>query len=112
MNRRSLRRWLVSSLAGMLLLPIFLAVTLGTAALLSAVGDATAAAACRWVALGLGILWVVAVATTAAGAGLLALTRHDERWPGRRRHRERWRRDPRPWTGRQRPPDSSPESPV
>jgi hypothetical protein len=112
MNQRSLRRWLVSSLAGMLLLPILLAVTLGTAGLLAAVGDATAAAVCRWVALGLGMLWVVAVVATAAGAALIALTRHDERWRRNGRwQRQRWRHERRAWARRHRP-DSDSEPPV
>jgi hypothetical protein len=104
---RSLRRWLITSLAGTLLLPIILAVTLGTAAVLAAVGDATAAAACRWVALGLGMLWAVAVVATAAGAGLVALTRQDERW----RSRRRWRHERRAWRGRRQRPDFDPEPP-
>jgi hypothetical protein len=114
MNQRTLRRWLTSSLAALLLLPIILAVTLGTAALLAAVGDATAAAASKWVALGLGMLWVVAVVATAAGAGMVALTRHDEQWRGHlRRRRARWRHERRAWGGRRRrPPDFEPEQPA
>jgi hypothetical protein len=108
---RSLRRWLITSLAGTLLLPIILAVTLGTAAVLAAVGDATAAAACRWVALGLGMLWAVAVVATAAGAGLVALTRQDERWRGRRRDHTRWRHERRAWQGRRQRPNFDPEPP-
>jgi hypothetical protein len=108
---RSLRRWLITSLAGTLLLPIVLAVTLGTAAVLAAVGDATAAAACRWVALGLGMLWAVTVVATAAGAGLVALTRQDERWRGRRRVHRRWRHERRAWRGRRQRPDFDPEPP-
>jgi hypothetical protein len=109
MNHRSLRRGLVLSLVGMLLLPIMLAVTLGTAALLAAVGDAAAAVACRWVAMALGILWAVTIVATATGAGLGALTRHDDRWRRRyRRRRKRGLQDRRAGGSRWHRPDAEP----
>jgi len=75
MHHDPVRRGLVSGLTATLLLPIVLAVTLGTAALLGAVGDATAAAACRWVALPVAMLWGVAVIATTALSAMLQLAR-------------------------------------
>jgi len=90
MNRDPLARGLAWGLTATLLLPVVLAVTLGTAALLAAVGDTAAATVCRWVALPLGGAWVVAIVATTvlsaaaqlaasaeprAGAGPLASTR-------------------------------------
>jgi len=104
MNRRTFRRVLSLSLAAMLLAPIVIAVTLGTAALLHAVGDATAAACCRWIAVAIGLLWVVMLVVTAACTAALNLT---EGRGGRRRGRRPRRRSvPRP-SGR---PGSRPES--
>ncbi len=77
------------SLTSLLVFPVLLAMTLGAAALLEAVGDATAAAACRWVALGLGIVWCGSVVTTAALAAIVAL---DDRDRPRRRSRRRLER--------------------
>jgi hypothetical protein len=89
MNRDPLRRGLAWGLAATLLLPIILAVTLGTAALLAAVGDAAAAAVCRWLAIPLGGVWIVAViATTALSAATqLAAGTGRRRWPRGRRRR-------------------------
>lgn len=88
MRSAPLVRSLTCGLAAIVLLPILLSVTLGTASLLAAVGDAAAAAACRWTGLAVGILWVVALAATTVISGLLALARE-----GRSdRHRSRRRR--------------------
>ena len=86
MNRRSLRGGLAVSLAAVLLLPIVLAVTLGAAALLAAVGDADAAAVLRWVALAMGLLWGISVVITAAVSALVTLV-----GGGRPRHARRRR---------------------
>ncbi|MDA0254456.1 MAG: hypothetical protein O3C39_07000 [Planctomycetota bacterium] len=64
MNRDPLTRGLAWGLTATLLIPVVLAVTLGTAALLAAVGDTAAAAVCRWVAVPVGGAWVVAVVAT------------------------------------------------
>lgn len=89
MPRRSLRRGLLASLTALLVIPVVLAMTLGTAALLAAVGDTTAAAACRWVALALGVVWAASVVATAAFAAIVSLTDHS---PRRVRPRARRRR--------------------
>jgi hypothetical protein len=88
MRHVPLVRGLVWSVAATLLLPILLTVTLGTASLLAAVGDANAAAVCRWAVLGLGILWIAALVATTALSALVTLSRgHDRAWRRRRRLR-------------------------
>jgi hypothetical protein len=79
MHHDPVRRGLVWGLAATLLLPIVMAVTLGTAALLAAVGDATAATACRWAALPLAMLWGVAVVATTALSAMLHIAPHPPR---------------------------------
>ena len=64
MNRDPLARGLAWGLTATLLIPIILAVTLGTAALLAAVGDTAAATVCRWIAVPVGGFWVVAIVAT------------------------------------------------
>lgn len=76
-----------------------MAVTLGTGALLAAVGDDLAAGVCRWVALPLGVLWVVAMAATTVLSAAAALTgpgRRRGRGPGHRRRRLAHRRENNP----------------
>jgi hypothetical protein len=86
MHRDPIRRGLVWGLAATLLLPMVIAVMLGTAAVLGAVGDSTAAAVCRWATLPLAILWGVAIAaTTALSAACQLAGRHPP--PRRRRIR-------------------------
>jgi hypothetical protein len=46
-------------LAGAVVLPIGTSVVLGLAVLLGSLGDPAGATALRWVALGLGVVWVV-----------------------------------------------------
>jgi hypothetical protein len=87
MPRRPLRRGLFVSVTALLAIPVILAVTLGTASLLAAVGDPAAAAACRWVALGLGIIWSGSVVATAAFTAIVSLTECHEPPHRRRRHR-------------------------
>ncbi len=86
MRSAPLVRSLMCGLAAIVLLPIVLSVTLGTASLLAAVGDAAAAAACRWTALAIGVLWGVALAATTVITGLVTLTRSGR---GVRRRRRR-----------------------
>ncbi len=74
MRRRSLRRGLLASLTALLVIPVVLAMTLGTAALLTAVGDTMAASACRWVAMALGIVWAASIVATVAFAAIVSLT--------------------------------------
>jgi hypothetical protein len=79
---------LLVSLTALLVFPVILAMTLGTAALLEAVGDSMAAAACRWIALGLGVMWGGSVVATAALSALISLEHRDRpRWRSRRRLR-------------------------
>lgn len=66
MHHDPIRRGLVWGLGATLFLPLAIAVSLGTAALLAAVGDAAAASVCRWVSLPLAMLWAVAVVATTA----------------------------------------------
>lgn len=87
MLRRPLRRGLLASLTALLVLPVVVAMTVGTAALLVAVGDSVAAAVCRWIALGLGIAWGGSVVTTAAFSALISLGDGDRPRRGARRRR-------------------------
>jgi membrane protein implicated in regulation of membrane protease activity len=79
---------LLSSLTALLIIPVVLAMTLGMAALLAAVGDTMAAAACRWVAMALGIVWAASVVATVAFAALISLA-DDRPRQARRRFRRR-----------------------
>lgn len=81
MNRDPLRRGLVWGLAGTLLLPVVMAVTFGTAAVLAAVGDLTAAAVCRWIALPVAMLWAVALVATTALSAMLQIAPRPLRSP-------------------------------
>ena len=81
MHLDPVRRGLVWGLAATLLLPLVIAVTLGTAALLAAVGDLTAATVCRWVALPVAILWGVAVVATTALSAMLPIAPRPPRPP-------------------------------
>jgi hypothetical protein len=93
MKSAPLVRGLVWGLAAVLLLPIVLSVTLGTGSLLGAVGDSQAAAVCRRVALGIGMLWITALAATTVVSGIITLV-SSRRRPRRRRVGRRKR--PRP----------------
>lgn len=88
MLRRPFRRGLLVSLTGLLVFPVILAMTFGTAALLEAVGDSMAASACRWIALGLGIMWGGTVVMTAALSAFISLD-HGDRPKRRSRGRRR-----------------------
>jgi hypothetical protein len=90
MRHDPLRRGLVWGLAATLLLPMVMAVMLGTAALLAAVGDELAAAVCRWSAVPLAVLWGVAIAATTALSAASQLTARRPP-PGRRRRADRAR---------------------
>ena len=81
MHHDPVRRGLVWSLAATLLLPLVIAVTLGTGALLAAVGDLTAATVCRWVALPVAMLWGVAVVATTALSAMLQIAPRPPRPP-------------------------------
>ncbi len=83
---RRLDQGLAVGLFATLLLPIVVAILAGLAGLLTAVGDPTAAAACRYVALGIGVQWLAAVVGTTALSAVAALA------PPRARKRRRRRR--------------------
>ncbi len=85
MKHDPLHRGLVWGLAATLLLPMVIAVMLGTAALLAAVGDDLAAAVCRWSAVPLAVIWGAALAATTALSAASQLTA--SRRPRRRRRR-------------------------
>jgi hypothetical protein len=76
MHRDPVRRGLIWGLAATLLVPMVIAVVLGTAAVLAAVGDDTAAAVCRWATLPLAVLWAVAIAATTALSAACQLAGH------------------------------------
>lgn len=85
MKNNPLRRGLAWGVAGCLLLPMVIVVSLGTGGLLAAVGDETAAAICRWCTVPLGVLWVVSIAATTVLSAALSLAPPERR----RRPRER-----------------------
>ncbi len=87
MNRKLLERWLTSCLIAVVVLPVSLAVLLGLGSLLGALGDAGGAAICGRVALGAGVLFVVALVATTAASALTVLTPPRHRRPRRRRRR-------------------------
>jgi hypothetical protein len=70
---QSIRSLLTWGVALSLLLPVVLALVVGLGSLLQALGDHAGSIGCGRVALGLGVLWATAVATTAIGSGLLVL---------------------------------------
>lgn len=84
---RHLQRILLKSLVGVIGLPIVIAVTVGVAALLAAVGDRVAARVCAFVALGAGALWVVVVVATLVSASLAVLSLEGGQRQIRRQHR-------------------------
>lgn len=84
MRHDPVRRGLVWGLGATLLLPLVMAITLGTAALLAAVGDVTAATACRWVALPIAMLWGVAVVATTALSAMMQIAPRPPRPPRNR----------------------------
>lgn len=71
--RATVRRLLAWGIVLSLLLPVSVSVVIGLAALLSSLGDAAAATACGRMALALGVAWLVALAATAIGGGIVAL---------------------------------------
>lgn len=93
MHHDPVRRGLAWGLAAIVLLPMMMVVTLGTAGLLTAVGDDSAATVCRWVAVPLGLLWAVAIAATTALSALAQLGRRAERRGRPRRRAVRARGD-------------------
>jgi membrane protein implicated in regulation of membrane protease activity len=80
---RLLRRLLLAVVG----LPIVIAVAVGVAALLAAVGDRSAAAVCGWIALAAGAAWTVAAMATVALNAIVVLS-----WEASRRRRRRLRR--------------------
>ena len=93
MKPTPLVRGLTLGLAAAVLLPIVLAVTLGTGSLLAAVGDTSAAAVCRRVALAIGMLWVVSLVATTVLSALLTLAGPRRPRAGLRRRPRRLRQD-------------------
>lgn len=67
--------WLI---AGAAVLPIAICVILGVAALLGEMGDPPEGSPLKWVALGVGILWVVDLICLVLALGLNALADTDQ----------------------------------
>lgn len=80
------------SVAGTLLLPVVLSLLLGLAGLLAGLGDTAAAVVCQRLALAVGLLWAVAVATTTTLNAFTILARPPRPRCGRGRRRRRMRR--------------------
>ena len=71
--RELIRRLLAWGVLLTLLLPMVIAVVLGLGALLSSLGDESAAAACGRVGLVIGAAWFLALAATATAGGIMTL---------------------------------------
>lgn len=67
------RRLLAWGVALSLLLPLVLVLVLALGGLLTGVGDEVGGSICLRTALGIGVVWVAAVVTTAVAGGLLTL---------------------------------------
>lgn len=61
------------SVIAALVLPIMVAVIVGLAALLAALGDTVAAVICQRVALVVGVLWLLAIIVTSVCSGVIAI---------------------------------------
>ncbi len=62
MARNAMPHWLLFALtAAAVILPVAVCLLAGTSALLGGMGDAPARAALGWIALGAGVLWVLAL---------------------------------------------------
>lgn len=72
------RRFVFALAVGSLVLPIFLAVLLGTARLLSAMGDATGARVVDWIGLGVGVCWGVDLVCLVVVQAIQSLAREQE----------------------------------
>lgn len=87
--RPTVIRMLVLSIVASLLLPIVIAVVVGLASLLAALGDDAAAVVCRRASLAVGVLWFVSVVVTAVASGVVAVDSigrdpaHDEKTDAR-----------------------------
>lgn len=71
---RELRGLVWTAIVGAVALPAMLAVTLGLGLLLEALGDDAGWRWCARISLAIGAFWVVAVAATAVGGAILAVT--------------------------------------
>lgn len=94
--RRSLRRALLRGVTASVVLPMVIAVVVGTAALLSSLGDRAGAVGAVRVAQVGAVAWVVAIVATAVLGGLAALDDGHGRGEA-----PPWRRRGPPWA----PPD-------
>lgn len=77
---RQLRGLVWAAIVGAVALPAMLAVTLGLGLLLEALGDETGWQWCARIALAIAAFWVVAVAATAVGGAILAVTVQPKPW--------------------------------
>ncbi len=87
--RRSLRRALLRGVTASVVLPMVIAVVVGTGALLSSLGDRAGAVGALRVAQAAAVAWVVAIVATAILGGLAALDDGPDRRHGGGAH---WRR--------------------
>lgn len=65
-------------IAGVVVLPIAICVILGVAALLGEMGEPQERSPLKWVALGVGILWIVDLICLVLAQALNSLPKHDE----------------------------------
>ena len=79
MSQKPLPPWIIRLLiAGVAVLPIAICVILAVAALLGEMGEPPGQSPLKWVALGVGILWVVDLICLVLAQGVNSLTDIDE----------------------------------
>ena len=88
-NRRVLRRWLVRTVAAVVIIPMAVVVIVGLGALLHALGDRGGALACARLALVGGVIWSTALIAMGIVTALVAADAGPGRHPGERRRLDR-----------------------
>ena len=79
MRKRLLPRWVtLALLAGLLVMPIFIALLWGVSSLLTAMDDASGGYAARCIALACGVLWVADLVCLVLVQGLNSLDDSDQ----------------------------------
>lgn len=87
-SHHRIHQGLAGGLVATLLLPVVLALLGGLAGLLAALGDRGAAAVCGFIALGVGVVWLVALVATIVLSALAVLLPPPPPRPRKRRRTE------------------------
>jgi len=82
MSQKLVHRWAVLVLiAGLIILPVFIAMIWGVSALLASMGDIRGGVVLKYVALGAGLLWGTDLICLVLVQGLNSLTETDDTTP-------------------------------